>query len=104
MTPGACGDIIIGRVYNMKYDDLIRTLSRPKSRLAGLKQVLRALEAGRVEAVVLADDADDHICRRIRSRCEALGVECHDGPVMSELGALCHLDVGTAVACVLKDE
>jgi large subunit ribosomal protein L7A len=72
--------------------------------MAGLKQVLRALEDGKVEAVALAEDADDHIRRRVRARCDALGVPCADAPTMHELGTACKLDVGTAVACVLKPE
>lgn len=88
----------------MEYDEIVKTLSRPKNRLAGLKQVLRALENGRALAVVLADDADDHIRRQIRARCESLGIPCHEGPMMTELGAACRLDVGTAVACVLKED
>ncbi len=87
----------------MEYDDIVKTLSRQKSRLAGLKQVLRALDDGRAAAVVLADDADDHIRRMVRGRCETAGVPCYEGPVMAELGMLCRLDVGTAVACVLKE-
>ena len=88
----------------MEYDEIVKTLSKPKCRLAGLKQVMRALESGRAAAVVLADDADDHIRRQVRARCESLGIPCHEGPVMAELGAVCRLDVGTAVACVLKEE
>jgi large subunit ribosomal protein L7A len=87
----------------MEYDDILKQLSRQKSRLAGLKQVVRALEEGRAAAVVLADDAEDHIRRRIVSLCQAQGVTCHDGPTMGELGRLCRLDVGAAVACALKD-
>jgi large subunit ribosomal protein L7A len=87
----------------MDYDEIVKILPKPKARLAGLKQVQRALETGRAAAVVLADDADDHIRRRVRARCEELGVPCFDGPTMAELGALCRLDVGAAVACVLKD-
>jgi large subunit ribosomal protein L7A len=88
----------------MEYDEIVKDLSKPKRRLAGLKQVQRALEAGKACAVVLADDADDHIRRRVRALCGEHGVECRDGPTMAELGALCRLDVGAAVACILKDE
>lgn len=87
----------------MENDDILKMLSRPKNRLAGLKQVLRALENGKAEAVVLADDADDHIRRRVKSLCQTQGVPCVDGPTMGELGRLCRLDVGTAVACTLRD-
>jgi large subunit ribosomal protein L7A len=104
LTRRVRGDIIIGRVCQMEYDEIVKILSKPKARLAGLKQVQRALDAGKAAVVVLADDADDHIRRRIRARCEELGVQCVDGPPMAELGALCRLDVGAAVACVLKKE
>jgi large subunit ribosomal protein L7A len=88
----------------MEYDEIVKILSRPKARLAGLKQVQRAMEAGKAAVVVLADDADDHIRRRVRARCQELGVQCVEGPVMSELGAICRLDVGAAVACVIKED
>ena len=87
----------------MEYDSIVKNLSQQRGRVAGLKQVLRALEGGKVAVVVLADDADDHIRRRVRSQCSAMGVECVEGPVMAELGAACKLQVGTAVACLLKD-
>jgi large subunit ribosomal protein L7A len=104
LTQWVRGDIIIGRVCQMEYDEIVKILPKPKARLAGLKQVQRALDAGTAAAVVLADDADDHIRRRIRARCQEMCVQCVDGPPMAELGALCRLDVGAAVACVLKEE
>jgi large subunit ribosomal protein L7A len=104
LTQVIVGDIIIGRVCKMEYEDIVKILPKPKARMAGLKQVQRALDAGKAAAVVLADDADDHIRRRIRARCLELGVQCLDGPTMAELGTLCRLDVGAAVACVLKND
>jgi large subunit ribosomal protein L7A len=104
LTQRVCGDIIIGRVCQMEYDEIVKILSKPKRHLAGLKQVQRALEAGNAAAVVLADDADDHIRRRVKALCIEAGVQCFDGPVMTELGALCRLEVGAAVACVVKQD
>jgi large subunit ribosomal protein L7A len=104
LTQGVRSDIIIGRVCQMEYDEIVKILSKPKARLAGLKQVQRALEAGKAAVVMLADNADDHIRRRITARCEELGIQCADGPSMAELGALCRLDVGAAVACIVKED
>ena len=37
-------------------------------KLIGTKQVLKALKAGRVAAVYVADDADPHLCWLVSSR------------------------------------
>ena len=87
----------------MEYECIVKTLSQQRSRVAGLKQVLRMLESGKAAVVVVADDADDHIRRKVLSQCAAHGVKCVEGPLMAELGAACRLQVGTAVACVIKE-
>ncbi len=104
MTSAHAGAIIIGRVYTMENSEILSALSRQKHRLAGLKQVLRALESGKAESVVLAGDADDHIRRRVKVLCQQMGVPCADGPAMAKLGRMCRLQVGTAVACLLKPD
>ncbi len=104
MTFAHVGAIIIGRVYLMENAEIFIALTRQKHRLAGLKQVARALESGKAESVVLADDADDHIRRKVRLLCQQQGVLCVDGPAMADLGRMCRLDVGTAVACVLRPD
>ncbi len=86
----------------MNYQDMEQDLGRPRARLAGLKQVLRAVEDGSARAVVLARDVDEPIRARVRERCEAADVPCVEGPSMQELGQTCRLDVATAVACLLR--
>ena len=87
----------------MEYESIVKNLSQQRGRIAGLKQVLRALEGGKAAVVILADDADDHIRRKVKAQCAAHGVPCVEGPLMAELGAACKLQVGTAVACMIKD-
>ena len=87
----------------MEYREIAGELGRTRARVAGLKQVLRALEGGSARVVVLAQDADGPIRARVRGRCEALGVPCVEGPAMRELGPACRLDVPTAVACLIHN-
>ena len=78
-------------------------LRDPKMRIVGLKQTLRALQQDRVATVFLADDADDHIRRKIRTACGERGVAIRTaGMGQLELGALCRIEVGAAVVAVLK--
>lgn len=67
-----------------------------------MKQVSRALEGGQAEKVFLAMDADDHILRRFRALCQEKGVEYAEVDSMTELGAACRIDIGAAVACLVK--
>ena len=69
-----------------------------KSRIVGMKQVLRALEADEVAAVYLADDAETRIRERVEAACAAHAVEVRHVPSMRELGRMCGIDVGAACA------
>ncbi|MDD3242269.1 MAG: ribosomal L7Ae/L30e/S12e/Gadd45 family protein [Eubacteriales bacterium] len=77
-------------------------LAIPDRRVVGAKQVLRALEGGRVEKVFLGLDADDHILRRFRALCKEHNVPYEEIESMKELGAACHIDIGAAVACLVR--
>ncbi|MDD4797212.1 MAG: ribosomal L7Ae/L30e/S12e/Gadd45 family protein [Eubacteriales bacterium] len=79
-------------------------LANPNRRLVGMKQVSRALEGEQAEKVFLALDADDHILRRFRALCRERNVEYDEVDTMAELGAACRIDIGAAVACLLKAE
>ena len=73
-------------------------------RLVGMKQVLRATQDGRAELVLIAEDADDSIQKRIQTACMEAGVTFRFVPSMDELGAQCSIDVGAACVAILKDE
>ena len=55
-------------------------------KLIGTKQVLKALKAGRVAAVYVADDADPMLRE----------------PLVGQLGKLCQIHVGAACAALLR--
>ena len=69
-----------------------------KPDVVGLKQVLRALEAGELSAVYVADDAEERLRRRVIESCEQNGAEVLRAESMSVLGCACGIDVGAAAA------
>ena len=73
------------------------------SKTVGLKQSLRAVEAGRVQAVYIAEDADDRVVARVIDMCRAKNIEIRKTDSMKALGRACGIDVGTAVAAIIKD-
>ena len=86
----------------MDYHAISGLLANSKARMAGLKQVQRAILASQVQAVVLAQDADEPIAREVKAICAEHAVPCVMGPSKAALGAACRLQVGTAVAAILK--
>ena len=63
-------------------------------KLIGTKQVLKALKAGRVAAVYVADDADPMLREPLVGQCRDAGVEVIPVATMKELGKLCQIHVG----------
>lgn len=72
-------------------------------RLVGMKQVLRSCADGRAEFVLIAEDADDSIQKRVQNACMEAGIQFRFVPSMDELGAQCKIDVGAACVAILKD-
>ena len=72
--------------------------------VVGLKQVLRGLEAGEIDKVFLAEDADAFIREQIMEKCRDLHVEVVPVSDMEKLGRAAGIDVGAAVAGSLKAE
>lgn len=73
------------------------------SKTVGLKQSLRAVEANRVQAVYIAEDADKRVVKRILDLCMEKDIEIRGADSMKVLGKACGIDVGTAVVALLKD-
>jgi len=74
-----------------------------KQKTVGLKQTQRALEKGHVRRVYIAKDAEAHVRRPVLEWCDNHHVECIEVPTMKELGRACGIEIGTAVAALLKD-
>jgi len=77
-------------------------LRQADKRVAGTKQVLRALNEDRAARVFLGRDADGFIYHRINGLCEEKNVPVTVVDSMQELGKLCTVNVRTACAAVLK--
>ncbi len=82
---------------------LDETFKHAKQKTVGLKQTQRALEKGKVRRVFIAKDAEAHVCRPILEWCDKHDVECMEVASMKELGKACGIEVGTAVAALLKE-
>lgn len=73
-----------------------------KPSVVGAKQTLKAIQTGQAELVYLARDADEHVTGPIRRECEMRGINIVDVESMAELGKACSIEVGAAVASVMK--
>jgi len=82
---------------------LDETFKHAKLKTVGLKQTQRALEKGLVRRVYIANDAEAHILRPILEWCDNHNMECIEVPTMKELGKVSGIEVGTAIAAILKD-
>ena len=72
------------------------------SKVAGGKQVRRALKENRASRVLFAADADPNVTGPILSLCEELGVATEEVPSMKELGRACGISVSAAAAAILR--
>jgi len=68
----------------------------------GVKQTSRALKDHQVAKVLIASDAEQHVTRRILELATNDAVEIEYIHSMKELGRLCQIDVGAAVAVIIK--
>lgn len=73
----------------------------PGKRVVGVKQVRRALAAGRVKRLYLARDADPQLTQPLERQARERGVEAVWSGSMKELGRECGIAVGASVAAVL---
>lgn len=72
-------------------------------RVAGTRQVLRALGAQKALMVFLAGDADPRIRESILAAAKERGVPLQDVATMQLLGRLMKLSVPTAAGAVLRE-
>ena len=71
-------------------------------KVVGAKQVRRALENGSVSRLYIAQDADPHLLQPLVQKCVDLGIRVEQVDTMKQLGTLCGIAVGAAVAALLK--
>ena len=89
--------VIMGDVKTMLED-----LSKASNRTVGMKQTLKAIQAGKASKVYLARDVDDFIANKIQEECRTYNVDIIMVDSMELLGKACNIDVGAATAAILK--
>lgn len=68
----------------------------------GIKQSLRAIESGTAKIVYIARDADEKVVNSIKESSGSNSLEIVYVDNMKQLGKACGIEVGAAVACLLK--
>jgi large subunit ribosomal protein L7A len=71
---------------------------RDEAKVAGSRQLMRALMKDEISLAYIALDADPFIVGPVRELCREKGVPVTDAPTMLELGEACGLRVKTAAA------
>lgn len=71
--------------------------------VVGVKQLRKALVAGKAERVFLAEDADPAITEPIEALCKLKTVACAWVKSKTYLGRACGIEVGAAAAAVISD-
>jgi len=68
----------------------------------GTKQTVKAVEQGLATEVYVAEDGDQRLTSRIVTLCAKQGVKVTYVDTMLNLGKACGIEVGAAMAAVLK--
>lgn len=76
---------------------------KKEKKVIGLKQSKKAILEGRAAHVHVAADAQSHITAPILELCEKMHLSVTTWESMKSLGEACAIDVGAAVAVVLKN-
>ena len=71
-------------------------------RVVGIKQLRKALREGAATTVFIAENADLRLTAPIREICAETGVPVVSVPTMAELGKACSIEVGAAVAAIIR--
>ena len=77
-------------------------LADASRRVVGTKQLLRALDEGKVARAFVAKDADLLLTKRVVDRCFERNIPCTQVDTMAELGRACAIDVKAAAAGLYK--
>lgn len=79
---------------------MLTPLRQATARVVGTKQLLRALEEGKIKMVFVAADADAFLTKRVTDHCLDADIPCLEVPTAKEIGAACGIDVPAAAAGV----
>ncbi|TFD99335.1 MULTISPECIES: 50S ribosomal protein L7ae-like protein [Jeotgalibacillus] len=77
-------------------------VSQAKHIIVGSKQVVKALKAGSVKEIVVADDVDRHVIDKVLLTAEEMNVTITHVDSMKKLGKACGIEVGAAAVAITK--
>lgn len=80
-----------------------RLNKRGSGQVTGLKETQKKLLKGAVAVLYIADDADQALTGPVAQQAAEQGVEIVRVPTMKELGRAAGIEVGAAVAAILKE-
>lgn len=75
---------------------------RNSDKVVGTRRLVRAVLAGEISEVYLAQDADLFIVRQVKDACNQAGVRIVEVDSMKQLGEACAVDVKTASAGIRR--
>ena len=81
---------------------MLQGLADVDRRIVGTKQLLRALDEGKIARAFVAADADLLLTKRVVDRCFDMDIPCQKVESMEKLGRACGIDVKAAAAGLLK--
>ena len=81
---------------------MLEALADAERRVVGTKQLLRALDEGKVAQAFVASDADLLLTKRVEDRCFDMNIPCAKVETMEKLGRACGIDVKAAAAGLLR--
>ena len=81
---------------------MLTPLRQASARVVGTKQLLRALDEGKVKTAFVAADADPLFTRRVTDRCLARNIPCITAAGAKEIGEACGIEVPSAAAGILR--
>ena len=80
----------------------MESLKNNANRIVGTKQVLRAVKAGKLQRVYVANDVDTFLYQQVIPAAEAAQVPVTRVASMKELGEACGVQVAAAAAGIVK--
>lgn len=75
---------------------------RTARRVAGIHQVVRAIESGAAEMVFVASDVDGRVLASLLAACGDAGIVPDRTATKAQLGEQARLDVGAAAVAILR--
>lgn len=80
----------------------LAVLRGAKERIVGIREVTKALKAGKAKTVFIAADTESKLVEEIIAICQQAQVSVVEVASRDELGQACQIEVGAAVAALNK--